>query len=123
MMNTWLIRRSVRSPPSFRTTSAISSSVCRLPFIRVSASPARTISTALAAAAWLCGASTSRKAAMSRPHCSATARILACGPTRIGRIRSASAASTAALSDDLSQGWATAVVTGSSSAHRSISAG
>ena len=60
MMNTWLIRRSVRRPVSLLTTAPISSSVCRLPFIRVSASPARTISTAFAAAAWLCGASTSR---------------------------------------------------------------
>src|ERR687897_84947 len=123
MMNTWLIRRSVRRPVSFRTTSAISSSVCRLPFIRASASPLRTISTALAAEAWLCGASTRRYGRMSSPNCPATARTLAWGPTRIGRIRSASAASSAAVSDDSSHGCATAVVTGSSSAQRSISAG
>ena len=59
MMKTWLIRRAVRRPVSLATTSLISSSVCRLPFIRSSALPARTSSTALAAAAWLCGASTS----------------------------------------------------------------
>ena len=55
----WLMRRAVRRPVSFLTTSAISSSVWRLPFISASALPARTSSTAFAAAALLCGASTS----------------------------------------------------------------
>ena len=55
----WLTRRAVRRPVSFFTTAAISSSVWRLPFISASALPARTSSTAVAAAAWLCGASTS----------------------------------------------------------------
>jgi hypothetical protein len=48
MMKTWLIRREVRIPVSSLMTSARSSSVWRLPFIRASASPERTISTALA---------------------------------------------------------------------------
>jgi hypothetical protein len=52
------MRRAVRRPVSRFTTSAINSSVCRAPFISASALPARTSSTALAAAAWLCGAST-----------------------------------------------------------------
>ena len=55
----WLMRRAVRRPVSFFTTSAINSSVWRLPFINASALPARTRSTAAAADAWLCGASTS----------------------------------------------------------------
>ena len=40
MMKTWLTRRAVRRPVSRATTSPISSSVCRLPFIRSSALPA-----------------------------------------------------------------------------------
>ena len=36
MTKTWLIRRSVRSPPTFAVTLRISSSVCRLPFISIS---------------------------------------------------------------------------------------
>ena len=55
----WLMRRAVRRPVSRFTTAPISSSVCRLPFISASALPSRTSSTASAAAAWLCGASTS----------------------------------------------------------------
>ena len=60
MMKTWLMRRPVRSPVSRATTAPSSSSVCRLPFISSSALPLRTSSTAFAAAAWLCGASTIR---------------------------------------------------------------
>ena len=52
------MRRAVRRPVSRFTTAAISSSVCRLPFISASALPSRTSSTAFAAEAWLCGAST-----------------------------------------------------------------
>jgi hypothetical protein len=59
MTKTWLTRRPVLRPVSLATTSAISSSVCRLPFISSSASPARTSRTASAAAAWLWGVSTS----------------------------------------------------------------
>ena len=58
MMKTWLIRRSVRRPVADEVTSRISSSVCRLPFIRSSPLPSRISATACAAAAWLCGAST-----------------------------------------------------------------
>ena len=50
MPYTWLMRRSVRRPVSGRMTSCISSSVCRLPFISSSASPARTRATAFPAA-------------------------------------------------------------------------
>ena len=96
MRKTWLIRRAVRRPVSLATTSLISSSVCRLPFISSSALPARTSSTALAAAAWLCGTSTSSSCPMSSPNCCATSRILSAGPTRIGTISLASAASTRA---------------------------
>ena len=67
MMKQWLIRRSVRMPLSFETTAAISSSVWRLPFMSASARPARTCSTALAADAWLCSASTISTPARSKP--------------------------------------------------------
>ena len=59
MMKTWLIRRAVRSPVLDDVTARISSSVCRLPFISISPLPSRTSSTPFAAAASLCGASTS----------------------------------------------------------------
>ena len=42
--------------------------MCRLPFISSSASPLRTRSTAIAAAAWLCGASTILVLPRSRPR-------------------------------------------------------
>jgi hypothetical protein len=44
----------VRRPVADGTTAAISSSVCRLPFISASTLPARASSTAFSAAAWLC---------------------------------------------------------------------
>ena len=50
MTKTWLMRRPVRRPVSCATTAPSSSSVCRLPFISSSASPARTSATAFAAA-------------------------------------------------------------------------
>src|SRR4029077_19918494 len=53
MMNTWLIRRSVRKPVADAVTGRISSSVCRLPFINNSPCPARINSTAFDAAASL----------------------------------------------------------------------
>ena len=59
MMKQWLMRRPVRSPVSRLTTAAISSSVCRLPFISISARPSRARRTAVSAEATLCGASTS----------------------------------------------------------------
>ena len=49
MIKQWLMRRAVRIPVSRATTAPISSSVCRLPFIRACASPLRTSSTAFAA--------------------------------------------------------------------------
>jgi hypothetical protein len=49
MMKAWLMRRSVRRPVALRTTAPISSSVCRLPFISISALPSRASCTALAA--------------------------------------------------------------------------
>src|SRR3569833_3125748 len=58
LMKQWLMRWAVRRPVSRATTAAINSSVCRLPFIRAWALPARTSATALAAASWLCSAST-----------------------------------------------------------------
>src|SRR3954469_21069937 len=108
MTKTWLIRRSVLSPLSLATISRISSSVCRLPFISSSARPERTSSTAFAAAAWLCGTSTSSQGATSRPAACAAASTLCAGPTRMGRMMPASAASTAPPSELASQGWATA---------------
>ena len=58
MTKTWLMRRPVRSPASRATTAPSNSSVWRLPFMRSSACPVRTSSTAFAAAPWLCGVST-----------------------------------------------------------------
>ena len=48
-----VVAREVRRPPSRETTAAISSSVCRLPFMRHSARPSLTSRTASAAEAWL----------------------------------------------------------------------
>ena len=86
MTKTWLIRRSVRRPVAEAVTSLISSSVCRLPFIRSSPLPSRISATACAAAAWLCGASTISRPARSMPCSAATARIFASGPTSTGSI-------------------------------------
>src|SRR5207249_4181453 len=109
MTNTWLTRRSVRNPVSRLTTSLISSSVCRLPFMSRSARPSRTSSTARAAAAWLCGTSAISYCSMSSPHVLATVRIRSTGPTRIGAMMPARAASTTAPSEASSHGCATAV--------------
>ena len=97
-------RRSVRRPPARETTSAISSSVCRLPFISASASPFLTSVTAIAAASWLCLTLTMRKLRMSNPFSSASERILLSGPIRIGSMKPASAASSGPFSDSTSQG-------------------
>ena len=67
MMKQWLIRRSVRMPPSRATTAPMSSSVWRLPFINASTRPAVTRPTAFAAESWLCADSTSSNPLMSRP--------------------------------------------------------
>ena len=82
----WLTRRAVRNPISRLTTAAISSSVCRLPFISASALPSRTSRTAVVAAASLCGASTISTPAKSISAAAATARMRSRGPTRIGTI-------------------------------------
>jgi hypothetical protein len=50
----WLMRRAVRRPVVPEVTARMSSSVCRLPFIRSSPLPSRISSTPLAAAASLC---------------------------------------------------------------------
>ena len=95
----WLMRRAVRMPVSRATTAAISSSVCRLPFINASARPARTSSTAFAAESWLWLESTSSNGVMSIAARCATSRSRATGPTRMGFSRPVRAAS-AALSND-----------------------
>ncbi len=117
----WLMRRAVRSPVSFFTTSAISSSVWRLPFISASALPARTSATACAAAAWLWGASTTSYGEMSSLNWLATPAIFAFGPTRIGLIGPICAAWTAPESALSSQGCATAVASGGSAVAASMS--
>ena len=66
MMKQWLIRRSVRMPPSRATTAPINSSVWRLPFINASTRPAVTRPTAFAAESWLCADATSSNPLMSR---------------------------------------------------------
>ena len=114
MTKQWLIRRSVRMPVSRAITAAISSSVCRLPFISAPALPSRTRATAFAAELWLCADSTIGRSAMSNPYRAATSRMRAGGPTRIGSIRPSLRASIAPPSDTSSQGCATAVVTGGS---------
>src|SRR5271167_1766768 len=108
----WLMRRAVRIPVSRATTAPISSSVCRLPFIKASAFPSRTSATAFSAESWLCADSFNGKAEMSSPARRATSRMRSGGPTRIGSIRPNRAASTAPLSEISSHGCATAVVTG-----------
>ena len=121
MMNTWLMRRPVRSPVSRATTAPSSSSVCRLPFISSSASPSRTSSTAFAAAAWLCGTSTIRTPREVDAVLAAISWIFGAGPTRIGTISPCWPASTAPARADCSQGWATAVGTGGRPWQRAIS--
>src|SRR5262245_58030976 len=112
MTNTWLIRRAVRRPVLLEATSRMSSSVCRLPFINSSPLDSCTSATALAAAASLCGASTISKRSMSMPCSRATAEILLAGPTRMGTMMPASAASTGPRREVSSQGCATIVVAG-----------
>ena len=121
MTKTWLMRRSVRRPVAEAVTARISSSVCRLPFIRSSPLPSRISATAQAAAAWLCGASTISRPARSMPCSAATARIFASGPTRTGSISPAAAASSAPRSEVSSQGWATIVTAGVPSRAAAIS--
>ena len=63
---TWLMRRAVRNPVVEDVTARMSSSVWRLPFISNSPLDSRISSTALAAAASLCGASTIEAAALCK---------------------------------------------------------
>jgi hypothetical protein len=53
MMKTWLMRRAVRRPVVPEVTARMSSSVCKLPFIKSSPLDRRISSTAFAAAASL----------------------------------------------------------------------
>ena len=110
MTKTWLIRRSVLSPVAEAVTSRISSSVCRLPFIRSSPLPSR-ISVTARAAAWLWPRRRFRPV-RSMPCSAATPRIFVSGPTSTGSIRPTAAASTAPRSEVSSQGWATIVTAG-----------
>ena len=107
MTKTWLIRRAVRKPVLEDVTARISSSVCRLPFINNSPCPALISSTALAAAASLCGASTTLKALISISCSRADALILAIGPTRVGMMSPIFAASNAPRSEVSSHGCTT----------------
>ena len=109
----WLMRRAVRNPLSGRTTALMSSSVCRLPFMIICALPSRASRTASAAADAASSASTISKREMSSLAFFATSAMRALGPTRIGISSFACAPSTAPRSDDSSQGYATAVGTGS----------
>ena len=77
------MRRLVRKLRS-RSTACISSSVCKLPFIKASTSPWAAIMAARSAAAWLKGSSISSKPLMSNPCSAATASILALGPINTG---------------------------------------
>src|SRR5271157_4518296 len=110
MMKQWLIRRSVRIPPSCATTALISSSVWRLPFINASTRPAVTSPTALAAESWLCADATSSKGLISSPVSLAALRMRSGGPTRIGSMSPSLWASIAPLSETSSQGCATATL-------------
>ena len=81
MTKQWLMRRLVRRPVSRLTTAPINSSVCRLPFTRLTfpSCPRRTA----ASAASLCGASTIDRPVRSKPSASAATRLIFC-PTRTG---------------------------------------
>ena len=111
MTKTWLMRRAVRRPVLLDVTARINSSVCRLPFIRSSPLASRMSSTP-----WR-GRFAVRciddfKSADVDPRGAAAAEIFAAGPTKIGMIMPASAASTAPRNELSSQGWATTVVAG-----------
>src|SRR5690242_3760066 len=110
MTKQWLIRRAVRMPASRATTAAISSSVCRLPFISASTRPSVTSSTDLAAESWLCSDGTMSIVPISSPAALATLRMRSTGPTRIGSISRNRAASTAPCRDTSSHGCAMATL-------------
>ena len=110
MMKQWLIRRSVRMPPSRATTAPMSSSVWRLPFINASTRPAVTRPTAFAAESWLCADSTSSNPLTSRPASLDALRMRSGGATRIGSIKPSLWASMAPRKETSSQGCATATL-------------
>ena len=95
MTKQWLMRRAVRMPVSRATTAPISSSVCRLPFIRASARPASHELDGLGSRVVAVLESTSSKAPMSRPALAATSR----DARRAGRPGSASGGPSRAASD------------------------
>ena len=94
-----VLRRRSRSGPRSASRTREHAEQRRLP-----ACPLRTSPTALAADSWLNAESTCRNGDRSRLAPSATSRSRAAGPTRIGSIRPRRAASTAACSEDSSQG-------------------
>ena len=102
------MRRAVRS--RLATTAPISSSVCRLPFISASTSPFSASSTARAAAAWLCGASSIATSLIARPASRATDSRRARGPTSTGSMSPAARASSAADRLTASHGCTTAIL-------------
>src|SRR4051812_3973003 len=114
------MRRWVRSPVSRFTTAAMSSSVCRLPFISASALPFLTRSTAAAAAVSGVGLSTISTSRRSMSCAFASARIFASGPNSTGAMSPMRAASIAPASELWSQGYATAVGVGGSALQNSI---
>src|ERR1051326_2986924 len=121
MMKTWLILLAVRNPVLLEVISRISSSVCRLPFIRSSPLPSWIKATAFAAAISGSATSTISQAVRSRPCLRAIAEMAAAGPTRIGRMMPASAASNGPRSAVSSHGEATIVFGGTSCLARAIS--
>ena len=112
MIKTWLMRRSVRSPPALAVTARIISSVCRLPFIKTSPLPAWISSTPRVAAAASVGAvSTISQSEISSWCRAATSLILAAGPTSVAWMIPASADLIAPRSELSSQGYTTTVDT------------
>ena len=120
MTKQWLMRRAVRSPVSRLTTAPISSSVCRLPFISASALPSRTSSTAAAAEAWLCGASTISKPEISMPCCLGHRLDARARPDQDRRDQARLRRIDGARSELSSHGCATAVRAGGSALQRAI---
>ncbi len=108
----WLMRRLVRRPALADSTADISSSVCRLPFIKASTSPLPASSAPRAAAAWLCSTSSMAMPSRLRPASAATASRRARGATSTGVIRPAACASSAPDRLSSSQGWITATLIG-----------
>src|SRR5271163_390024 len=113
MMKTWLMRRGVRNPPSRCKTNFISVSVCRLPFINAWAWLARHNSVQRAAASSSESTSRMSSARISTPISSAILRTSVSGPTYLGRMSPAVAASIAPSRETLLHGQQTATEIGS----------